>query len=362
MIRLVHPIDTIMDTLTQRHQKILRIFLERGQLQSSDVHSALQGRGEDLSLLTIKRELTELCAMGVIEVQGSGRSTSYLLTPPGRIFCDVDAVEYCKAEPDTRYGLKGYNFELFHTFPTGLFTEQELIRLSNATAEYQNNTEHISPGAAKKELERLVIELSWKSSKIEGNTYSLLDTEKLLLEHQEAAGHNKEESRMIINHKDAFHYVREFKEQYKTVTRKNLEDLHAIIVHDLGIEHGFRTSLVGVTGSSYRPLDNVHQITEAVDDLTDAIGRTTDPYAKALLSLIGIAYIQPFADGNKRTSRLMGNALLLAHGLSPLSYRSVDESEYRAAVLAFYELNTIVPMKKIFIDQYEFAAHNYAVK
>ncbi|MDD2612621.1 MAG: Fic family protein, partial [Bacteroidales bacterium] len=71
---------------------------------------------------------------------------------------------------------------------------------------------------------------------------------------------------------------------------------------------------------------------------------------------------QPFEDGNKRTSRLMANALLLSHSMTPLSYRSIDEEEYRAALLAFYELNSVMPMKKIFIDQYEFAAANYLVK
>jgi len=77
---------------------------------------------------------------------------------------------------------------------------------------------------------------------------------------------------------------------------------------------------------------------------------------------LGISYIQPLNDGNKRTGRLMANALLLSHGLAPLSYRSVDESEYREAVLVFYELNSILPFKKIFVGQYDFAAQNYAVK
>ena len=86
------------------------------------------------------------------------------------------------------------------------------------------------------------------------------------------------------------------------------------------------------------------------------------PYAKALIALIGISYIQPFEDGNKRTARLMANAVLLAHKLAPLSYRSVEENEFREAMLVFYEINSIIPMKRIFIEQYNFAARNYAVK
>jgi Fic family protein len=86
-----------------------------------------------------------------------------------------------------------------------------------------------------------------------------------------------------------------------------------------------------------------------------------NPYAKALMSLIGISYIQPFGDGNKRTSRFMANAILLAYNLPPLSYRSVDEEEYREAMLSFYELNSIMPIKKIFINQYNFTAQNYTI-
>ncbi|MDP3725508.1 MAG: Fic family protein [Nanoarchaeota archaeon] len=130
----------------------------------------------------------------------------------------------------------------------------------------------------------------------------------------------------------------------------------------LGVGSGFRKKPVGITGSKYLPLDNVHQITDAVQNLSAAVSRMQTPYAKALVALLGVGYIQPFEDGNKRTSRLVTDALLLSHSLAPLSYRSVDENEYREAVLVFYELNSIEPMKKIFIDQYDFAARNYAAK
>ena len=109
------------------------------------------------------------------------------------------------------------------------------------------------------------------------------------------------------------------------------------------------------------PLDNIYQIREAIEGLSDAISKLSNPYAKALLSLLGISYIQPFEDGNKRTSRMMANAMLLAHGLVPLSYRSVDEKSYKSATLVFYELNSIDPFKEIFIEQYKFAAENYTI-
>lgn len=141
-----------------------------------------------------------------------------------------------------------------------------------------------------------------------------------------------------------------------------MEELHAILVKDLNVRFGLREKLVGVIGSKYQPLDNVHQIKDAIEALSALISKMQTPYAKALIALIGISYIQPFEDGNKRTARLMANAVLLAHKLAPLSYRSVEENEFREAMLVFYEINSIIPMKRIFIEQYNFAARNYAVK
>ena len=167
---------------------------------------------------------------------------------------------------------------------------------------------------------------------------------------------------MILNHKDAFNFIRENAAQFINLTKKNLEELHAILVKDLSVGLGLRRKPVGVVGSIYQPLDNFYQISEAVDDLSAAITKMTSPYAKALVALLGIGYIQPFEDGNKRTSRLMAHALLLSHGCAPLSYRSIGVEEYRSAMLVFYELNSIVPFKKLFIGQYDFAVKNYSVK
>jgi Fic/DOC family len=162
-------------------------------------------------------------------------------------------------------------------------------------------------------LERLVIELSWKSSRIEGNTYTLLDTEKLILENTEAPGHTRDEARMILNHKDAFNFVRENASSFKTLSRAPIEALHAILVKDLDVGTGLRKRVVGVVGSLYQPLDNQHQVREALEALIEAVARMQTPYAKAVVALLGISYLQPFEDGNKRTARLLANGILLAY-------------------------------------------------
>ena len=343
-------------------QNILGIFIGKNDLASSDIYADLKKHGLDISLVTVKRLLGQMAKDGVLEISGAGRSVKYNIGSRGRLFTNIDAATYCAIDPDKRYGQKNYNFELFAAFPAELFTNEEKNIVETATATYHSRVSDSSATIQEKELERFVIELSWKSSKIEGNTYTLLDTEKLISQGIEAPGHDKREAIMILNHKNAFKFVHENSAIFKNLTRAGLEEIHKILVSGLNVNLGFRKKPVGVTGSIYRPLDNPHQIAEAVEALGHAVSRAANAYTKAFIALIGISYVQPFEDGNKRTARLVANAILLAYGLAPLSYRSVDEKTYRETTLVFYELNSLVAFKKIFIEQYDFAARNYAVK
>ena len=331
MIRLDYSNDTNMTDLSQKEKKILAIFLQKKELQSSATHEEMLRQGEDMSLVTVKRALSGLVKKGMLVAKGSGRSVSYELTAPGRVFAEINASEYIAIDPDKRYGLHGYNFGLFSAFPAEIFSAAELDVLHAATAAYKEKAKDVSDAVQKKELERLIVELSWKSSKIEGNTYTLLDTENLLLKNTPAPGKTEAETRMILNHRDAFNFVHTNKNLFAELTQRNIEELHRLLVKDTGVGFGLRKSPVGVSGSIYR-------------------------------ALLGISYIQPFEDGNKRTGRLAAGAILMAHGCAPLSYRSVDEEAYREATLVFYELNSIGPFKKIFIEQYDFSARNYAVR
>ncbi|TSC72793.1 MAG: Uncharacterized protein G01um101470_279 [Parcubacteria group bacterium Gr01-1014_70] len=351
-----------MIKIDKKQQQILSIFLEHDAVSSSKVHEFFVEKYEEkTSLVTIKRELARITRAGFINAVGNGRARIYHISTRGRISADVDAHSYCSVEPDQRHGLERFNFELLPSLPSDLFTAREHTELENATQTYHQRTANLPPAIAKKELERLIIELSWKSSKIEGNTYTLLDTEKLILEHKAAPGHDKKEMIMILNHKDAFNFIHDHPKDFAALTHANLEELHKLIVKNLNVGTGLRKKPVGVTGSIYQPLDNEHQIKEAIDQLSTAITRMKTPYEKALTALAGLSYVQPFEDGNKRTARLMANALLWAYACAPLSYRSVEENTYREATLVFYELNSIIPFKEIFMSQYIFAAHQYAV-
>ena len=350
-----------MFKLNKNQRAILLILGEKGALSSSGARGELTKRGEDISLVTVKRLLAEMKTLGLIESTGAGRAVTYTVSSLGRMFATPNAAAYCALEPDKRYGAKNYNFALFDATPGNLFSAEEMAILEEATAAYRQKVTNVSLVIREKELERFIIELSWKSSKIEGNTYTLLDTQKLIERGVEALGHDKKEMSMILNHKNAFKFAREHLTYFKKLNKAGLEEIHKILVKDLDVNSGWRQKPVGITGSIYRPLDNQHQITEAVTALINAANRAKNVYTKALITLAGVGYVQPFEDGNKRAARLMANALLIADGGAPLSYRSVDENVYREATFVFYELNSIMPLKKIFIEQYLFATENYLV-
>ncbi|MBI2097411.1 MAG: Fic family protein [Candidatus Vogelbacteria bacterium] len=342
-----------------RRELLLNFIRKCGRAASSEIHDHIVKSGEKTSLITVKRVLSQLDHEGVLSVSGKGRATTYALSEYGKLTSDVDAALYCSIPPDERYGSSGYNFNLFDALNFNPFSESEQDRLKQATNFYQSRAAGASEPIRKRELERFIIELSWKSSRIEGNTYTLLDTEALILRDVEATGHSQAEATMILNHKKAFTFIYEHQEKFKTLTRSNVEDVHKLLVQDLGVRHNLRSQAVGVIGSLYRPLDNEYQIREALEKLSAAISRFRNGYAKAFFALLGLSYLQPFEDGNKRTARLMTNAVLLAHDLAPLSYRSVEEKSYREAIIVFYELNALSPIKKIFVEQYDFAARNY---
>jgi len=125
------------------------------------------------------------------------------------------------------------------------------------------------------------------------------------------------------------------------------------------VERGIRSGMVGIVGTNYRPLDNKFQIREALERLASLLNETKNTIERALLAVLMISYIQPFEDGNKRTSRILGNAILLADDYCPLSYRSVDEIEYKKGIILFYEQNNISYFKQLFLEQFRHAASKY---
>ena len=240
-----------------------------------------------------------------------------------------------------------------------LFSKEEQNKLSKLQKQFEDNVAKLALAQYKREMERLAVDLSWKSSQIEGNTYSLLETERLLMEKETASGKSLEDAKMLLNHKEALDYIIENAHYLQPLTVTKIENIHGILIADLGVDRNIRTRRIGITGTNYRPLDNEFQVREALEAVCELISNRKDVFEKALLLLVLISYIQPFNDGNKRTARIISNAELIAENYCPISFRTVDSIDYKKAMLLFYEQNNISAFKKIFIDQFEFAVSTY---
>lgn len=268
---------------------------------------------------------------------------------------------YFQQEVDERRINSRYNFELISALSAtpAIFTKAELDRLNSLQETFRKNVSTLSENAYRSEMERLGVDLCWKSSQIEGNTYSLLETERLLKEKETAQGKSKDEAVMLLNHKDALDFILENPHYLSELTVSRLENIHSILIKELPVERNIRISRVGITGTNYRPLDNEFQIREALEATCLLINSRENIFEKALLVLLLLSYIQPFHDGNKRTARIVSNAILIANSYCPISFRTIDSIDYKKAMLMFYEQNNIYTFKQIFIDQFEFAVKTY---
>ena len=310
---------------------------------------------------TMKRLLSAAVKEGNIETAGRGPATKYKLTPQAHVTMPLNLATYFDKDIDEREVQESFNFDLIRDVlpKVEIFTKEELEVLNAAQMEFEKNTEGMTELEYRKEMERLGVDLSWKSSQIEGNTYSLLETERLLKDKQTASGKTKEEAIMLLNHKDALDFVLDVPDYLKELSVHRIEDIHSILTKELEVDRNIRHRRVGITGTNYRPLDNEFQIREALEDTCTLVNGKDNVFEKALLTLVLLSYIQAFVDGNKRTARITSNAILIANGYCPISFRTVDSIDYKKAMLMFYEQNNIAAFKKIFIEQFLFAVKTY---
>ena len=323
-----------------------------------DITAGTAFKGSDA---TLKRVIAAGIKAGDIVAEGKARATRYRLSPQAQLLMPLNLDTYFALEVDERQVHSSYNFELINGLlaETRLFSDKEQAHLDALQDEFRQHVNELTDNEYRKEMERLGIDLSWKSSQIEGNTYTLLETERLLRESKTAEGKSKEEAVMLLNHKDALSFVLDNPDYLQELTVSHIEDIHQLLTKDLSIDKGLRRHRVGITGTNYHPLDNEFQIREAMREACELINSKSNIFEKALLTLVLLSYIQPFSDGNKRTARITSNAILIANDYCPLSFRSVDSIDYKKAMLIFYEQNSLYAFKQIFMEQFEFAVKEY---
>lgn len=342
--------------ITSRQQTILD-FLSQTPVSRSAIETGVKGKYL-LSKPTLIRELKALSDLGLVKAQGAGKSTTYIsLQNP--LIKYIDFHRYFGADSVLRKRIKkGFDFGIFN-YLASVFSEDETREWSKKLLRLSVQEKRLDKTIFKREVERFTVEFSWKSSRIEGNTYSLLETDILIRQMKEAEGHPKEEALMILNHKSAIDYILKNREEFRHLTLNRVLNIHQLLVKGLEVSLGIRKNPVAITGTNYLPLTESDSLTKALRQTINLINVTASPIAKAFIASFMIAYIQPFSDGNKRTGRVLANAILIANDLYPMSYREVKEIDYVEAMLLAYEQNNLYHMKRIFLEQLEFSRNNY---
>lgn len=270
--------------------------------------------------------------------------------------------DYVRQAPEARKPV-GYDRKFLDRYRPNVsfyLTEQDRARLA---AVGRPQIADMPAGTyARQIFNRLLIDLAWNSSRLEGNTYSLLDTKRLIELGKEAEGHAHLEAQMILNHKDAIEFLVSAADEIG-FNRYTILNLHALLANNLLADPTaagrLRYIAVGIERSAFHPLEVPQLIEESFDQILATATAITDPFEQAFFVMVQLPYLQPFDDVNKRVSRLAANIPFIKGNLSPLSFADVSRHTYTDAVLGVYELNEIDLLKDVFIWAYERSAARY---
>ena len=307
---------------------------------------------------TIWRALKRLVDEDRLEVSGKARATGYSLAGAGVVRAHLQT-------PYNRRKPAAYNKEFLDRYiPNKIFYIAEADRQRLHEAGRPEPPPLPAGTYARRILERLLVDLSWASSRMEGNTYDILQTERLIRFGEEAAGKDRKEALMILNHKEAIQFVVDNLGDV-TISRPDIFSIHALLsdglLTDPAMAGRLRRMPVGITHSSYRPLGDQFEIEEEFAILIEKAAAITDPFEQSFFLLVHIPYLQAFADINKRTSRIASNIPLLKADLAPMSFLTMDDGAYIDGLIGIYELNNVSLLREIYIDAYLASAENYRV-
>ena len=317
-----------------------------------------KGAAKDVSETTVWRALKRLVEEGRLEVSGKGRATGYQLAGSAVVRAHL-TVPYNRRSPTS------YKPEFLDAY-----VPDKTWYLSQADRDRMLEAGRPQGGAmpagtyARRILEQLLVDLSWASSRMEGNTYDILQTERLIRFGEEAEGKDRKEALMILNHKEAIQYVVDNLEEV-SLRRPDLFAIHALLsdglLADPAMSGRLRAMPVGISHSSYRPLDDAVTIEEEFDILLQKATQITNPFEQSFFLLVHIPYLQGFADINKRTSRVASNIPLLKSDLAPMSFTTMDDRDYIDGLIGIYELNNVSLFREVYIDAYLASAEKYRV-
>lgn len=339
--------------------------------------------GNAMPRRNLQRRLAALVKAGRIRSAGKGRATRYVRKPQAieetvtgqarvgtgaelrlAVSPEAEQIRQHVSRPLHQRAPAGYRREFLDSYrpnETSYLPEELRARLHAAGPAESGSP--IAGTHARKILNRLLIDLSWNSSRLEGNTYSLLETQRLLELGESADGKAAFETQMILNHKAAIEFIVENAAEIR-FDRRTVLNLHALLSDNLlGDPHAsgrLRTIGVDIDGSVYHPPGVPQVIDECFGEIIEKAAAVADPFEQAFFVMVQLPYLQPFQDVNKRVSRLAANIPLIRHNLCPLSFVDVPAIDYVQGLLGVYELNRIELLRDVFVWAYERSSARYS--
>lgn len=357
----------ILDSLREKHAVTLQ---EIAQATGRSTQNAADRRA-------IQRALKKLIDDNLVLAQGKARAREYLLKEPTSLasesqtfFQDILLSEKSKqllaSILERKHLIKsiGYHQDFLKSYqPNKTWYLNSELR-NELFLEGNAEPNHRPAGTyARHIFNRLLIDLSWNSSRLEGNTYSLLETKRLIELGEGAVGKNAAEAQMILNHKDAIEYIVELADEVK-ITSHEICSIHALLSENLlgdpSASGRLREIAVGISGTSYTPLENPHILKEHFNLFIDKINQIEDPFEQSFFSLVHLSYLQAFEDVNKRTARLTANIPLIKKNLRPLSFVDVSQKDYIFSLIGIYEKNDVSLLRDLYKWAYKRSSQRYS--
>jgi Fic family protein len=357
-----------------KKQQQIEAILELLQEKGLSIEQIEENLNFSIERRTLQRRLKELKESNRLLTKGEARSTRYF--PKVKKYENEASEDLIPLSIEGKKILKLISLSEIQRIPVGYnkqFLENYLPNIDSYLSPKEKEilleigkTQGDNQAAgtyARQILNRLLIDLSWNSSRLEGNTYSLLDTELLIHDGKPADDKSAKETQMILNHKDAIEFLVDESDEIG-FNRYTILNLHALLSNNLlpnpSASGRLREFGVGITNSVFTPLEIPQLISEYFDLILSKVNQIKDPFEQAFFILVHFPYLQPFDDVNKRVSRLAANIPFNRKNLSPLSFIDVPEDYYIKGMLAVYELNRTDLLKDVFIWAYERSAMRYA--
>ncbi len=383
MSQYLEPLENrVPKKKTDLEALVLWLLKEKTEISVPDVAQiAGLSKSDEGDRKAVRRVLTRLVQRGLLEARGSARARVYValksttVEPPVESagpmpFQDIPLsresevlLKYVSQSLQARAPV-GYNQDFLHLYePNQTFYLSGAQRAGLLKIGTSESKARQAGTYARNILSRLLIDLSWNSSRLEGNTYSLLETKRLIELGENAAGKDASEAQMILNHKDAIEYIVESAVEEK-ISAHEVCSIHALLSENLlgdpSASGRIRQVAVGVGGTNYMPLENPHVLKECFDLFIWKLNSIEDPFEQSFFALVQLSYMQAFEDVNKRTARLVANIPLIKKNLRPLSFTDVDNGAYVKSLIGVYERNDVSLFRDLYLWAYTRSAQRYS--